>query len=76
MANINENAQSSASQCNMIATYLKKGFSITSLEALNLFGCMRLASRICDLRERGYNIGKKNVTLPNGKRVCEYFFVK
>ena len=76
MANINENAQSSASQCNMIAAYLEKGFSITSLEALNLFGCLRLASRICDLRERGYNIGKKKITLPNGKRVCEYFLEK
>lgn len=76
MANINENAQSSASQCNMIVAYLKNGFSITSLEALNLFGCMRLASRICDLRERGYNISKKSVTLPNGKRVCEYFLEK
>jgi ribosomal protein L9 len=76
MANVNENAQSSATQCNRIAEYLKNGFSITSLEALNLFGCMRLASRICDLRERGYNIGKKNVTLPNGKRVCEYFLAR
>lgn len=76
MANINENAQSGASQCNMIAKYLKDGNKITSLEALNLFGCFRLASRICDLKERGMNIGKNIITLANGKRVCEYYLIK
>ena len=73
MANVNLNKKESESQCRQIAEYLKKGYSITSLEALKLFNCMRLASRIWDLRERGYNIGKKMVTLPNNKRVCEYF---
>jgi len=43
-------------QCNMIADYLKSGKSITALEALRKFGCMRLASRIHDLKERGMNI--------------------
>lgn len=73
MTNENLNKKESESQCNMIAEYMKKGYSITSLEALQRFGCMRLASRIWDLRERGYNIGKKIVTLANNKRVCEYF---
>lgn len=76
MANINLNEKESRTQCNMIADYLRKGYSITSLEALRLFGCMRLASRVHDLRERGLNIGKKIITLPNKKRVCEYFLVK
>lgn len=74
--NENLNAKESATQCNMIAAWLGKGYSITSLEALEMFGCMRLASRIHDLKERGLNIGKKIVVLPNGKRVCEYFLVK
>lgn len=43
-------------QCNMIAEYLKSGKSITALEALRKFGCMRLASRIHDLKERGMKI--------------------
>lgn len=43
-------------QCNMIAEYLKSGRSITALEALRKFDCMRLASRIHDLKERGMNI--------------------
>lgn len=76
MANVNLNEAESKSQCRQIAEYLKKGYSITSLEALKLFGCMRLASRIWDLREQGYNIGKKIITTPTNKRVCEYFLVK
>ena len=43
-------------QCNMIAEYLKSGKSITPMEALRKFGCMRLASRIHDLKERGMKI--------------------
>ena len=73
MANVNLNKKESESQCSKIAEYLKKGYSITSLEALKLFGCMRLASRIWDLRVHGYNIGKKIITTPTNKRVCEYF---
>ena len=49
------NEESNASQCAKILAYLKKGLTLTSLEALKLFGCMRLASRIHDLRERGEN---------------------
>lgn len=33
--------------------------AITPLDALKLYGCMRLASRICDLRKEGYIILKK-----------------
>lgn len=29
---------------------------ITAMDALKLFGCMRLASRISDLRKRGHKI--------------------
>ncbi len=75
MANVNENAQSSATQCAMIKKYLEDGHSLTSLDALRLFGCMRLASRICDLRDRGMDIGKNTIVLPNKKRVCEYYLV-
>lgn len=76
MANINDNEKSAKSQCDMIATWLERGFSITSLEALNMFGCLRLSSRIWDLKERGMNIQKKTIVLPNKKRVCEYFIPK
>jgi hypothetical protein len=56
----------------MIAAWLKGGNTITSLEALMKFGCMRLASRICDLRERGLNICTRRVRTATGKIVTEY----
>ena len=76
MANINDNALSAKSQCDMIANWLNNGYSITSLEALKRFGCMRLASRIHDLRERGMKINACKITTPTGKRVCEYVLAK
>lgn len=66
------NESSTASQNNRISEHLHKGLTITSLEALNLFGCMRLASRIHDLRERGENIVVERINLPNGKTVAQY----
>lgn len=70
--NINYNATSSASQCAQIKEWLEQGHKLTSLEALNLFGCMRLASRIHDLRERGMDIRKERVQVASGKYVTEY----
>lgn len=72
MANVNENERSSATQCNMIAAWLRGGNTITSLDALNKFGCMRLASRICDLRDRGMNICTRRIKTSTGKIVTEY----
>ena len=70
--NYNENQQSSASQCAQIRAWLLGGNKLTSLEALNLFGCMRLASRIHDLRERGMDIHTERITTPSGKYVTQY----
>ena len=43
-------------QCDLIMMYMKDHGSITPLDALREFGCMRLAARIADLRERGHRI--------------------
>ena len=66
------NEESAATQCNRILAHLKKGLTITSLEALQMFGCMRLASRISDLRKRGENIVVDRVKTANGKSVAQY----
>lgn len=42
--------------CEMALEYMKMYGSITPLEALEAFGCMRLGARISDLREDGYVI--------------------
>lgn len=44
------------SQNAMILRYLQERGTITSAEAYSYFACSRLASRICDLRKKGYNI--------------------
>ena len=72
MANINDNKEKAMTQCNMIADWLERGYSITSLEALQRFGCMRLASRICDLRDRGMQINTCKIKTHTGKWVTEY----
>lgn len=74
--NVNENETSARTQCEMIAAWMEQGYSITSLEALKRFGCMRLASRICDLRDRGYNIATCKIKTPSGKYVTEYSLIK
>ena len=70
--NYNENLKSSASQNAQIANWLLGGHTLTSLEALEKFGCMRLASRIHDLRERGLDIQAERVTTTSGKSVTQY----
>lgn len=73
--NINDNYKSTASQNVQIKNYLLEGNKITSLEALNLFGCMRLASRIHDLRDMGLDIHTEKVKTPSGKTVTQYSIV-
>lgn len=43
-------------QCERILRHLEDFGSITSLEAIRDYGIYRLASRITDLKKRGYNI--------------------
>ena len=52
-------------QCQRIIRYLDDYGSITSREAMNEYGIMRLASRISDLRRRGYAIKSEMVEWRN-----------
>lgn len=50
------------SQCRKILEYLQSGGSLTPMEALQMFGCMRLGARVYDLIREGYPIqGKMEV---------------
>jgi hypothetical protein len=40
-----------------ILAHLKLGKSLTPLEALRMFGCLRLAARISEIRDIGLNEG-------------------
>ena len=45
-----------STQADGILNWLLQGRTITQLEAIDQFGCTRLAARIDDLRKRGYHI--------------------
>lgn len=69
-----------APQTERIYTFMLAHGSITDDDARNWFGCKRLASRIYDLKRKGYNIGK---VMELGKnrygedvRYARYFLIK
>jgi hypothetical protein len=59
------------SQSIQILSALSKGRAITPIDALNKFGCLRLAARISDLRADGHQITTK-IAKKNGKRFAKY----
>ncbi len=63
-------------QATAIRKHLEKGLKLTPIQALNRFGCFRLASRISELKTGGMNITSKLITVPSGKRVAQYVLVK
>lgn len=62
-----------ATQCELILMHMKKCGSITAKEAENEYGCMRLASRINDLRRQGVAIKSEMVTGKNRRGETTHF---
>jgi len=60
------------SQETQVLNYLQSGKTITQLEALNMFDCMRLSARVHRLKKRGHNI-KALIVSENGKRFGKYY---
>lgn len=56
----------------MVLTHLKTGKELTPIEALESFGCFRLASRIYDLKQDGWPIHCERRAMHNGKVVGVY----
>lgn len=73
MKNTNLNKGSTDSQNRAILAYLRSGKRLTQILALELFGCMRLPSRIHDLKKAGITIKGQYIKLVNNKRVKEYW---
>ena len=59
------------SQNNQIKQHLQSGKTLTALQALRKFNCLRLSGRIYDLNKQGLNIHSEMVTV-SGKRVAQY----
>ena len=60
------------SQNRKILKYLQEGNELTSLQALNLFGTLRLASRIFELRKDN-KILDEMIRTDTGKKVKKYY---
>jgi hypothetical protein len=58
-------------QNEQILTFLKKGKKLTPLQALDKFQCFRVASRVNELRDQGYNI-KTEMISRGKKRYAQY----
>ena len=71
--NCNVNVSSSRTQVEKILAHLLAGGSVTALEALDLFGCSRLAARIEELRRAGWPVFSRLVETGGGKRVSSYW---
>jgi hypothetical protein len=67
--------KSTDSQTALIKGWLLNGYSITQLDALNMFGCFRLSARIANLREEGLDIITDMVNV-NDKRIAKYYLAK
>lgn len=67
-----EDAERLTSQAMTIYKYLMDGNTITSMDALRIFGVARLASRICDIEKRtGITPNRRRIPVTNrfGKEV-------
>lgn len=51
------------SQCEKIVEYMKKHGTITQAQAYKSIGCVRLPSRIHDLKRKGYAIHREMVSV-------------
>jgi len=59
------------SQTDRILAHLQRE-PITPLQALRLYGCLRLGARILDLRSKGYAISTDLIEVSGKKRVARY----
>lgn len=76
MSQTNWNPETTASQKSQIKAWLLAGHSITQLEALKLFGSLRLSAIIFDLREEGLPIITEKLQVSPKKRVAKYYISK
>lgn len=67
--------KSTDSQTAIIKGWLLNGHSLTTLEALTMFRCFRLAARVANLRSEGLPILTEMVDI-NGKRVAKYSIIR
>lgn len=61
-------------QCERVLQYMHDFRDITTFQAITDIGCLRLASRISELRKKGYNIIDERIAVKN--RYGEKCYIK
>ena len=61
------------SQTKQILSHMKQHGSITAIQALRSYQCMRLAARIHNLRQQGHEIDTQRWRTRSGKTVARYW---
>ena len=61
------------SQKQQILAHFRRNQTLTALEALKKYGCLRLAARVYELRSEGHNIAAIDWTTHDGKVVALYW---
>ena len=70
---MNDDKERIPSQIDRILAVLESGGTLTALDALEDFGCSRLASRITDLKRMGYPVATRRNRYGRLCRVAEYY---
>ena len=74
---MNDVPESAKTQRERILAHLREGLPITAHRALYGYGCARLAARVLELKQLGYQIERRMVVVPTRTggtaRVAEYF---
>ena len=70
------NPEEFTTQKAMIRQHLLEGKSITQLDALKLYGALRLSAIIFDLREEGMDIVTEKIQVAPRKRCAKYYINK
>lgn len=64
------------SQCEKILAYLQSGKELTNADAAIMWDCYRLSGRIKELRDRGFNIERRDVPNKNGTGTHGVYYMK
>jgi len=59
-------------QTTEILAHLKAGNTLTAIDSVNRFRCLRLAGRILELRQQGHRIETEMVRIGERKRIALY----
>ena len=60
-------------QATAIRDHMQKGKTITHKDAETLFGCQRLAARIFEIKQQGWDVQSRMVRLDGGVRYKMYW---